>query len=144
MSIHRECSCFSIFGKVVDRLIKYTERFEWDELPTKDPDSGETTMAGWIDKSQLVANKLYKVTLVSHYSQSLYRLITNHELMLETWYPWGMQTSPYFDIFNFIQVRIYTLSLTKNNNVINFSSVILIWLRDLDANKIGEEIFGEL
>jgi uncharacterized membrane protein len=84
-----------------------TDSFTWEDLPTRDADSGQLTAAGWIPVLKLFSMKAAIVFLSFHTLQSTVRIVTNHETILIAWYPFDWTVSPFYELVNISQVTIY-------------------------------------
>jgi hypothetical protein len=40
--------CFRLRIKIIERAMDVTDSFTWEDLPTRDADTGHLTAAGWI------------------------------------------------------------------------------------------------
>jgi len=90
-----------------------TDSFMWEDLPTRDADTGHLTAAGWIplimkcSKIGAIANFCF------HIVQSTIRIVTNHETLLIAWYPFDWTLSPFYELVNVSQVTISQVSKDK-------------------------------
>ena len=90
----------------IERAMDLTDSFTWDDLPTRDADTGHLTAAGWIPLIQKYTIRITVVTLGFHFVQSTIRITTNHETVLLTWYPFDWTVSPFYELVNISQVKI--------------------------------------
>ena len=90
-----------------ERAMDLTDSFTWEDLPTRDADTGHLTAAGWIPKIKFISTKVYIVFTSFHFIQSIIRIFTNHETMFTVWYPFDWTVSPYYELVNISQVTIY-------------------------------------
>ncbi|KAJ4437171.1 hypothetical protein ANN_17306, partial [Periplaneta americana] len=81
-----------------DNVLKMTEMFVWEDMPEKDPEVRNLTMAGWIPRIQKIMKKIILSVISIHTVQSCIRLVNNHELMFVTWYPFDTSNSPIFEV----------------------------------------------
>ena len=84
-----------------------TDRFTWEDLPTRDAHTGQLTAAGWIPLTMNYSKNAAIVILCVHTVQSTIRIVTNHETMFAVWYPFDWTVSPYYELVNISQVTIY-------------------------------------
>ncbi|PSN58269.1 Odorant receptor 88 [Blattella germanica] len=96
--------CFRFQMKDFEQLTKMTELFTWEELPTKDPDSGEITSAGLVAPLRKLVKYSFIGGITGHTFQCLYRIIWNHELIFVIWSPYDWQVSPAYEITNVMQM----------------------------------------
>jgi len=83
-----------------------TDSFTWEDLPTRDADTGHLTAAGWIPLTMKHSRSVAIATLCFHTVQSTIRIVTNHETMLVVWYPFDWTVSPFYELVNISQVTI--------------------------------------
>jgi len=83
-----------------------TDSFTWEDLPTKDADTGHLTAAGWIPRFQVFSMRTAIVMICFHTVQSTIRILTNHETILIAWYPFNWTVSPYYELVNISQVTL--------------------------------------
>ncbi|KDR15180.1 hypothetical protein L798_10952, partial [Zootermopsis nevadensis] len=87
----------------VEHLIRLTDSFTWEELPTRDPDTGYLTMAGYIPLIQKVTKYITLFVTLFHCTQTTVRIILNHDMVLTSWYPFEVSGSPAYEIANITQ-----------------------------------------
>ena len=83
-----------------------TDSFTWEDLPTRDADTGHLTAAGWIPLIMKYSRNAAITTLCFHIVQSTIRIVTNHETILTAWYPFDWTVSPFYELVNISQVTI--------------------------------------
>ena len=98
--------CFRFRQKSIERVMDLTDSFTWEDLPTRETDTGHLTAAGWIPLIQMYNNRAAVVSLAFHFVQSTIRIVTNHETIFITWYPFDWSVSPYYELVNISQVTI--------------------------------------
>jgi hypothetical protein len=91
-----------------------TDSFKWEDLPTRDADTGHLTAAGWIPLTMKYSKSVAIATLCFHIIQSTIRIVTNHETQYNAWYPFDWTVSPYYELVNISQVTI----LKQNSHLI--------------------------
>ena len=84
-----------------------TDSFMWEELPTRDADTGQMTAAGWIPLTMKYSRRAAVALLLYHTVQSTVRIVTKHENLFIVWYPFDWTVSPFYDLVNISQVRLY-------------------------------------
>ena len=84
-----------------------TDSFIWEDLPTRDDDSGHLTAAGWIPLTMKYSRIAAIAILCFHTVQSTIRIVTNHETILIVWYPFDWTVSPFYELVNISQVTNY-------------------------------------
>jgi hypothetical protein len=99
-----------------EQLIRLTDSFSWEELPTKDPDTGYLTKAGYIPLISSITKYVTALLLAFHATQSTVRIVVNHDMMFTAWYPLDVSGSPAFEIANFTQVILKLLNLLNANS----------------------------
>jgi hypothetical protein len=83
-----------------------TDSFTWEDLPTRDADTGQLTAAGWIRLIKTYSRRATVLIIVFHTVQSSIRIVTNHETIFITWYPFDWTVSPFYELVNISQVII--------------------------------------
>jgi hypothetical protein len=83
-----------------------TDSFTWEDLPTRDADSGHLTAAGWIPMITKYGKIGAIVIFCIHIVQSTIRIVANHETLLNVWYPFDWTVSPFYELVNISQVTI--------------------------------------
>jgi hypothetical protein len=83
-----------------------TDRFTWEDLPTRDADTGHLTAAGWIPRIKMFSTSSFVMVMSFHFVQSTIRMVKNHEMMLTAWYPFDWTVSPFYELVNISQVTI--------------------------------------
>ena len=90
----------------IERAMDLTNSFRWEELPTREADTGHLTAAGWIPLTMKYSTRVAIAALCFHIAQSTIRIVKNHETMLIAWYPFDWTVSPYYELVNISQVTI--------------------------------------
>jgi hypothetical protein len=85
-------------------LITLTETFTWEELPTRHPDTGYTTKAGYIQKIPIIVRNIMAVIFVFHTTQCAVRIVRSHDMVFAKWYPFDATVSPAYELANLSQV----------------------------------------
>ena len=83
-----------------------TDSFMWEDLPTRDADTGHLTAAGWIPRINVFSMRAAIALVLLHFGQSTFRIVTNHETILIAWYPFDWTVSPYYELVNISQVTV--------------------------------------
>jgi len=102
-----------------------TDSFTWEDLPTRDADTGHLTAAGWIPLIVKYSRSVAIVLLCFHTVQSTMRIVTNHETIFIVWYPFDWTVSPFYELVNISQVTIshpYRKQFLVKFSCINFNS----------------------
>jgi hypothetical protein len=107
-------SHYSYRKREIEHLVRLTDSFSWEELPTRDPDTGHSTKAGYIPTIQRLAIYSVAAILVFLGIQSSIRIVLNHDMVFTTWYPFDASASPAFEIANLTQVRFKLKLLNLN------------------------------
>jgi hypothetical protein len=90
----------------IERAIELTDSFTWEDLPTRDADTGYLTLAGWIPLIKLFSTRTAVALTLFHFIQSTVRIATNHETFFIAWYPFDWSISPFYELVNISQVTI--------------------------------------
>jgi len=118
--------------KRIERAMDLTDSFTWEDLPTRDADTGHLTAAGWIPLIPKFAIRIACSILVFHCVQSTIRIVTNHETLFNTWYPFDWTVSPFYELVNISQVaipvRYKNKNFPRNGSYIILSLTVLVKL----------------
>ena len=89
------------------RMLRLTDAFIWEDLPTTHPVTGSLTMAAWIPRIQKFTTVITITAIAFHVVQTTIRftLIDDHPFMFGTWYPFDATKSPAYELINITQVR---------------------------------------
>jgi len=105
--------CLRIRQRSIELAMDLSNSFTWEDLPTRDADTGKLTAAGWIPLT-LKYGIRGSIALISfHTVQSTIRIVTNHETVFNTWYPFDWTVSPFYELVNISQVTIYKLEFSS-------------------------------
>jgi hypothetical protein len=91
------------------------DSFTWEDLPTRDADTGHLTAAGWIPLIKTYTTRAAVMLIVFHTVQTSIRIVTNHETMYAAWYPFDWTISPFYELVNISQVKI---TIYKNDIIL--------------------------
>jgi len=89
------------------RMLRLTDAFVWEDLPTTDPVTGSLTMAAWIPRIQKFTNIITTTGVAFHVVQTTIRftLFDDRPFMFGTWYPFDATKSPTYELINLSQVK---------------------------------------
>jgi len=99
----------------IERAMGLTDSFTWEDLPTRDADTGHLTAAGWIPLIKTYTTRAAVGIIVFHTVQSTIRIVTNHETMYTAWYPFDWTVSPFYELVIISQVKI---TIYKNGTIL--------------------------
>jgi len=91
----------------IEHAMDLTDSFTWEDLPTRDADTGHLTAAGWIPLTMKFSVRVAIAGLCFHMVQSTIRMVKNHETVLAAWYPFDWTVSPFYELVNISQVTIF-------------------------------------
>jgi hypothetical protein len=97
------CS-FRFRKRDIERLVSLTESFTWEELPTRNLDTGKLNKSAYITAIQTIAKFITVLIIGLHGTQSTVRIVSNHEMIYTAWYPFDASASPAYEIINMLQV----------------------------------------
>jgi hypothetical protein len=88
------------------RMLRITDAFIWEDLPTTDPVTGSLTMAAWILRIQKFTSIITATAIAFHVVQTTIRFtfIDDRPFMYGTWYPFDATNSPTYELINISQV----------------------------------------
>jgi hypothetical protein len=84
-----------------------TDSFTWEDLPTRDADTGHLTAAGWIPRIKKYSKRAAIAIFCVHLVQSIIRIVRDQETMFIAWYPFDWTVSPFYELVNISQVTIF-------------------------------------
>jgi hypothetical protein len=113
--------CIRFQQRSIERAMDLTDSFTWEDLPTRNADSGRLTAAGWIPLIQKYTARAAISILSLHLGQSTVRIVTNHETILMAWYPFDWTVSPFYELVNISQVTI-----SKTESALSLLLIFLI------------------
>ena len=99
--------CLRFRQRSIERAMDLTDSFTWEDLPTRDADTGHLTAAGWIPLTMKYNRNAAIAILCVHFIQSTMRIMTNHETIIIVWYPFDWTVSPIYELVNISQVTLY-------------------------------------
>ena len=97
-------SHYSYRKRDIEQLLMLTDSFTWEELPTRDPETGYLTKAGYIPNIQDLTKNMIVWVIVFNAAQLTGRIVMNHDMAFASWYPFDVSVSPLYEIANFTQV----------------------------------------
>jgi len=103
--------CIRFQQRHIERAIDLTDSFTWEDLPTRDADTGHLTAAGWIPLTLKYSISATITLLCFHIVQSTIRIVKNHETLFMVWYPFDWTISPFYELVNISQVTLPVLDL---------------------------------
>jgi hypothetical protein len=86
-----------------------TDSFTWEDVPTRDVDTGTLTQAGWIPLIQMYTTRAVVATVAFHSVQSTVRIVKSHEIIIAAWYPFDWTVSPFYELVNISQVTNFNV-----------------------------------
>ena len=101
------------------------DSFTWEDLPTRDADTGHLTAAGWIPLIKTYTVRAAVTIMVTHTVQTSTRIVTDHEMMYAAWYPFDWTVSPFYELVLISQVKI----TVYKNDIILIKVIILSWMK---------------
>jgi hypothetical protein len=91
------------------------DSFTWEDLPTRDPDTGELTAAAYIPLIKKYTTQAAIMMIVFHIVQSSIRIATKHETLFIAWYPFDWTVSPLYELVIISQVKN---TIYKNDTIL--------------------------
>ena len=76
----------------------------WEDLPTRNTDTGHLTAAGLIPLIVKYSRNAATAIIIFHTVQSTIRIVTKHETIIFAWYPFDWTVSPIYELVNISQV----------------------------------------
>jgi hypothetical protein len=106
--------CIRLQQRSIESAMDLTDSFTWEDLPTRDADTGHLTAAGWIPLIMKYNKSAAISMLCFHAIQSTIRMATNHETIFRVWYPFDWTVSPFYELVNIAQVTLSETEFTYN------------------------------
>ena len=97
-------SLYSYHKRDIEHLLTLTDSFTWEELPTRDPDTGYMTKAGYIPAIQRLTHYAVLFGTIFYVTQSAVRMVSNHEMIFSSWFPFDLSVTTVYVIANIMQV----------------------------------------
>jgi hypothetical protein len=97
-------SLYSYHKRDIEHLFTLTDSFTWEELPTRDPDTGHLTKAGYIPVVQRLTNYAVLFGTIFYFTQSTVRIVSKHEMIFSSWFPFDLSVTTVYVIANTMQV----------------------------------------
>jgi hypothetical protein len=97
-------SLYSYQKRDIEHLLTLTDSFTWEELPTRDPDTGHLTKAGYIPVIQRLTNYAVLFGTIFYFTQSAVRMVSKHEMIFSSWFPFDLSVTTVYVIANTMQV----------------------------------------
>jgi len=92
--------------QIIERAMDLTDSFTWEDLPTRDADTGHLTAVEWIQLNTKYIKIRATVVFCFHIVHSTVRIVTNHETIFIVWYTFDWTVSPFYELVNISQVTI--------------------------------------
>jgi hypothetical protein len=90
----------------IERVMNLTDSFTWEDMPTRDAETGHLTKAGWIPRVNKIVPRICIVSMLFHSVQSTSRIVKYHETVLPASYPFERTVSPFYELVNISQVTV--------------------------------------
>ena len=89
------------------RMLRLTDAFIWEDMPTTDPVTGSLTMAAWIPRIQRFTTIITSTAFAIHVVQITILFFTSDDryFLFGTWYPFDATKSPAYELINISQVK---------------------------------------
>jgi hypothetical protein len=84
-----------------------TDSFTWEDLPTREADTGHLTAAGWIPRINEHFTRAVTVIVSIHSAQPAISIVAKKEILIFVWYPFKWTVSPFDELVNISQVTIF-------------------------------------
>ena len=113
--------CLRFRKNTIERVMDLTDSFTWEDMRTKDSDTGHLTAAGWIPFIIKNSRSSAVVVFFCHIGLSTIRIVRNHETIFIVWYPFDWTVSPFYELVNILQVTlcINVFSSISSYNILN-------------------------
>lgn len=88
----------------MEYLIRKSDFFTWEELPTTDPNTRYVTKAGYNSIIQNLTKYVSPIIFAFHPVQSTVRIVMIHDMYLTAWTPFDVTARPLYAFAKVIQV----------------------------------------
>jgi len=88
----------------IEHLLRLTDSFTWEELPSRDLYTEHLTKAGYIPLIQSLHKYFFVFGFAFHIIQSTVRIFSNHDMILTSWLPFDTSATPVYASANIAQV----------------------------------------
>jgi hypothetical protein len=108
----------------VVKMLRLTDAFMWEDLPTIDPDTGSLALVAWIPRIRTATSIITSFAIIFHIIQStaLFTTSDDRPFFFGTWYPFDTNKSPVYELINITQVKVvgnqtllYSVRVTECN-----------------------------
>jgi hypothetical protein len=91
-------------------MMRLTDAFIWEDLPTREPDTGSLAMVAWIPRIQRVLTLVMYSAIITHLAQSILRILLagDRSLIYGAWYPFDTTKTPAYELISIVQVKLPT------------------------------------
>jgi hypothetical protein len=89
-------------------MVRLTDAFIWEDLPTQEPDTGSLAMVAWIPRIQKVLTLVMYSAIITHLTQSILRILLagDRSLLYSAWYPFDTTKTPAYQLITIVQVKL--------------------------------------
>jgi len=89
------------------RMLRLTDAFIWEDLPTTDPVTGSLTMAAWIPRIQRFTTFITTIAITFDVVQTTIRFSISNDrpFLYGTRYPFNVTNTPTYELINISQVK---------------------------------------
>jgi hypothetical protein len=74
-------SHYSYRNREIEHLLTLTDSFTWEELPTRDSETGNITNAGYIPIIQKLTKNIVSIAIAFHGIEIAIRIVMKHEMI---------------------------------------------------------------
>ena len=88
-------------------MLHLTDAFVWEDMPTRDPDTGSLAMVAWIPRIERVLTVTMYSAVTIHATQNILRILLggDRSLLYSAWYPFDTTKTPAYELTNIVQVK---------------------------------------
>jgi len=113
-------------------MMRLTDAFIWEDLPTREPDTGSLAMVAWIPRIQRVLTLVMYSAVITHLAQSILRILLDGDrsLLYSAWYPFDTTKTPAYELISIVQVRLpmtnqYSFSLLFASCYVKYDDIFV-------------------
>jgi len=89
-------------------MVRLTDAFIWEDLPTREPDTGSLAIVAWIPRIRKVLTLVMYSATITHFIQSSLRILLagDRSLLYSAWYPFDTTKTPAYELITIVQVKL--------------------------------------
>ena len=113
-------------------MMRLTDAFIWEDLPTREPDTGSLAMVAWIPRIKRVLTLVMYSAVITHVGQSILQILLagDRSLLYSAWYPFDTTKTPAYELISIVQVELpmtkqYSFSLLFSSCYVKYHEIFI-------------------